>query len=159
MALAQSYEPERTTIEHKDSPLISVRGLNFTDLSVLVSAHQPAMDAILAGYRAEGVQLSALTYGNMALKLLLTKPDMARDIILRAGDLTPEDAAQVDRFSASLQAKIILEVARMTFEDIGGPLELAALVLGILGVKIDLKKLLENRMRGSLASIEAAGSA
>lgn len=132
MALAD-YEPERVVIEHKGKPLISVRGLNFNDTSVLVRNHLADLRIILKAYRDQKSLPDDLDIEALVMRLLTDAPILAARMIAIACD-EPHGEHNAKQLSVSLQVHIISEIARLTFEDVGGPLAFVGLVARIVGV-------------------------
>lgn len=145
MALAD-YQPERSTISHKDKPLISVRGLNFEDTTVLVRRHLPALQRLFEIYGSrkllpkEGEAEPAIEdvlhqIESIIFDLLVSSPDTAAQMIVLASD-EPGATEAAKRLSMPLQLKILFEIVRLTFEDVGGPLAFGAMVRRILSMEL-----------------------
>lgn len=130
------FTPERKTIMWKDKALVSVRGLTFTDISALARAHIDAANSIYNDItKTDGAVPLSVDYGSIALKIITSDPDLAARVIVRASDEEGEESiVSVIRMPLSLQILILLEILTLTFEDVGGPLGLLALVMKSLGV-------------------------
>lgn len=126
MALAD-YAPERVDITYRGKALASVRGLNLEDVTVLMRQH---LDELRQVYSLVGANSGKLLPGDTEatiLKLISDTPALAAKIIAIASD-EPDQIEAARRLSMPLQMKILLEVARLTFEDIGGPLVFAGMM-------------------------------
>lgn len=131
MGLAD-FSPERATIEHKGKPLISVRGLNLDDLKRLVSLHLfdlRQLATLLAG--AQDEVFATIAQDNFLLKLTTEVPALAHEIIAIGAD-EPDNAAAAAKLPLGLQLLIMQEIARLTFEDVGGPKEFAATIRNLI---------------------------
>lgn len=126
MALAD-YAPERSNIEYKGKPLATVRGLNLEDVTVLMRQHLDELRQVYSLVGANGGKLLPGETEATILKLISDAPALASKIIAIASD-EPDQAEAARRLSMPLQMKILLEVARLTFEDIGGPLVFAGMM-------------------------------
>lgn len=131
MALAD-YEPERVVIEQKGKPLISVRGLNFNDTSVLIRNNLDDLRTILSAYR-DRKSLPDFDINGMVVRLLTDMPLLAAKMIALASDEPNSEAAAL-RLPMPLQIDIISEIARLTFEDVGGPLAFLGRLVQLAGL-------------------------
>lgn len=127
MALAD-FTPERAEIKHNGSTVCSVRGLGTDDISVLVRAHLDTLNKLF-----EIAKTTDNDFGNTAffMQMVTVAPQIAIDIIALAAD-EPNYPPEVRQLPMGLQIKILQEVGRMTFEDIGGPKAIVGLVQTML---------------------------
>lgn len=130
MALAD-YEPEREQIDYKGRGFVTVRGLNPDDLSILVRAHLTELRVFYASVRSTG-ELSLDE--TMMVKMLTDAPGIAARIIAIASD-EPDAADAARKLPMPFQLKILLAIARLTFEDVGGPLVFMAMLGEMVGVQ------------------------
>lgn len=128
------YTPERVDILYKGKTLIEVRGLNLEDVSFLVRRHLAELRALRAFILARNADPEKLLPNDIdaaILNLLVSAPLTAATMIALAAD----DLSNVTKALAlpmPLQMKILLEVVRLTFEDVGGPLAFADMVGAVL---------------------------
>jgi hypothetical protein len=128
MALAD-YQPEREQIFHKQSLLVSVRGLCLEDLSVLVRGNLAELQQLYAAIKQpDQYQIDDL----LIMKLINQAPLMAAKIIALAAD-EPAGEEAASRLTVPLQVNILSAIARLTFEDIGGPKAFVAMVGQLVG--------------------------
>jgi hypothetical protein len=130
MALAD-FTPERVEIKHNGSVVCSVRGLGTDDISVLVRAHLDTMNKLFE------IARSADDFGsvNFFAQMVTSAPQIAMDVIALAAD-EPNYPPEVRQLPMGLQIKILQEVTRMTFEDIGGPKAVVGLVQSMLRQRV-----------------------
>lgn len=131
MALAD-YTPERYTVEWRGRVLVEVRGLSLEDVTVLVRQHLPELKELYARFQGDPKKLlpEGLDAERIALNCITEAPTLAARIICLASDERDMDAAR--RLTMPLQMKILIEVIRLTFEDVGGPLEFAGMLRKIV---------------------------
>lgn len=126
------FEPEWAEVhDGKGRLLAKVRGLNTTDLSILVRAHGPALRQIYEDSQQGDSALADIA--KTAGIVMVQEPVVAFTIIALASD-EPEKIADVGKWPAPLVIKVLIEVLRLTVEDIGGPLALADLAGRLLAV-------------------------
>lgn len=133
MSALSEYQPERVAITHKDKPLITVRGLSLSDVTVLFSKHLADIRVLVDLYdrRAsifsdfEGVENALL------LRLLADFPDLMAQLIANASD-EPDQAAQIRCLPLAIQVQALYVIVRLTMEDMGGPNGAAALMKKLL---------------------------
>jgi hypothetical protein len=123
------YVPERTPIAHKGKTLVTVRGLNYEDVTVLVRAHLKDISRLFAGFKEKKLLPSDIE--PMLLDLLTSSPQTAATIIAIAAD-EPDYSAAALKLPLSLAVTILYELVRLTFEYVGGPLVLVTLILIIM---------------------------
>lgn len=129
MAL-NDYSPPRQTVEYKNKPLVSVRGLNVEDVSTLIRGYLADLKMIfdsLDGTSARKLLLEPEQLDRLLFSLVTKVPNTAAKMIAMASD-EPDNVEGALRLSAPLQIKILMEVVRLTFEDVGGPLAFAAML-------------------------------
>lgn len=136
MALAD-YQPERVVIEYKGKALISVRGLSFEDTTVLARNHLTDLQTIFTMFQGGGDSKLLLDQGDDVERLLFdvivkAPGTVARAIALAADE--PNGEADAARLPMPMQLKILIEIVRLTFEDVGGPLAFATMLSQIAGV-------------------------
>jgi len=124
MALAD-YQPERSVVTYKQGPLTSVRGLCFEDVTALVRNHLDDLRTLYDWWQQKLLRPDDVE--GLMFRLLTTAPDTAAKMIALACD-EPEGVPAAKRLSMPLQLKIMIEVYRLTFEDVGGPLAFAAMI-------------------------------
>lgn len=187
MPLARGYRPEQVEIKVRGEALGSFRGLNATDLMVLVRDNlMPMRDAIRAMSPNGQVDriLHGQTYADLALAAMSADPHLICRIIAMCADEEDLDEAQalVEKYSFSAQMLILSEIVRLTLEDAGGPLGLLTLIAKATGLaspetaslinswSAKIRSALNERLRGgqdlfngtttpSLASTETHGTA
>lgn len=134
MALAD-YTPPSVVIESDGKPLMKVRGLSLEDVAILVRVHMDdlqKMYEIIQDNRAGSADfLADMVQETVMLKLLSDLPILAGQLIAMAAD-EPDLSDAARRLPIGLQLKSIMEIMRLTCEDVGGPKALAALVRGML---------------------------
>lgn len=100
----------------------TVRGLNMTDISVLMKLHLE--DLVLLTQRYQGMpEVQGL---GPVLELISGFPGLAANILALAAD--EDDATPFGRLPFGLQALALQKVGDLTFEDFGGPGKLWAAV-------------------------------
>lgn len=127
MALAE-YTPERVEIKQGDRVICSVRGLGTDDVSVLVRAHLDALNELFALSQRVDNQFGSTAF---FMQVVTAAPQIAMDVIALAAD-EPGYPADARKLPMGLQIKILQEVVRLTFEDIGGPKAVVGLVLSMV---------------------------
>lgn len=133
MATLADFTPERVTIEHKGAALVTVRGLSFDDVSILVRAHLHVLNKLHA--LTQSGDIAMFGGDKFIMDVVALAPDVAFDVIALAAD-EPEYAQQARMLPLGAQIKILQEVMRLTLEDIGGPLALIAMVGRMTGEKL-----------------------
>jgi len=123
------YQPERVKIDYKGRPLAEVRGLNLEDISVLVRSHLTELQVLYARFQNTALDTEAL------IQIISEAPGIAARVIALASD-EPEGVAAARKFSLPLQVKMLAEIVRLTFEDVGGPKAFVALVGQLAGVHL-----------------------
>lgn len=133
MALAD-FNPETRDIEYRGKILATVRGLNGNDCALLVRGHLDDLQVVfrlVAGMsRDEKLLPSAPEIENMVFRVVTELPNFtARVIALACGEPAEEDKAKL--IPMPLQITIAIEVIKLTFEDVGGPLAFAGMIRGL----------------------------
>lgn len=129
MALAD-FTPERAKIVYRGKVLAEVRGLCLEDVSVLIRSHLDDIQRLYALVQDGGNAdvLSRMATDGFLLKLVTDAPTLAGTILALASDEPgSEDAAR--RLPLPVQLRVLGEVMRLTFEDVGGPKAFVALVM------------------------------
>ena len=116
MSLAD-FEPERVTIDYKGKPLVSVRGLSLSDVGVLVRTNGEFIQSLFTQWRSEG----ALAINEELINRLVTEAPEVASVIIALGCDERESMTKVYTLPLPLQVRILGEIARLTFEDSGGP--------------------------------------
>jgi hypothetical protein len=127
MALAD-FTPERVDIKHNGSVVCSIRGLGTDDVSTLVRAHLDVLNKLFEIVRGSDADFGT---ANFYAQMITSAPQIAIDIIALAAD-EPNYPPEMRQMPMGLQIKILQEVTRMTFEDIGGPKAIVGLVQSML---------------------------
>jgi len=124
------YQPERVRIDHRGKPLTEVRGLNLEDISVLVRSHLTELQVLYARFQNTALDTEAL------IQIISEAPGIAARVIALAADEPSQAVISARRLSMPLQIKILAEIIRLTFEDVGGPKAFVALVGQLAGVHL-----------------------
>lgn len=129
MALSD-FTPDTADVMYKGKTLVTVRGLNLEDISILMRNHIGDLQTIYAMVAPSGKLLpSSIDVDNVLFSLLTNAPNTAVKMIQLAANEPDADAARkVERMPAPLQLKILIEIVKLTFEDVGGPLEFGAML-------------------------------
>ena len=128
MALADYVVQRRDVMDFNGKKIATVRGLNFEDISQLVRNHITALTQILNGFSEGGKLLpEALDMNAMMFSLIVKAPDTAGKMLALGCD-EPNEIEKAKLLPAPLQLKLLGEIAALTFEDVGGPLEFLVLV-------------------------------
>lgn len=131
----RDFEPERVAVRHKGEVLLTVRGLNLSDISELVKLHladlrhlsnlwQDAREEIFATVMQDG----------FLVRLVSEVPSVAASMLALGSDHPGEDDL-VAKLPLGFQIAAIKEILRMTLEDVGGPKGVAALIGGLVRTK------------------------
>ncbi len=132
MSLAD-FEPERHTVAHRGKPLMEVRGLSIEDVSVLIRQHLPDLEKLYdLAQTMPGNAVARLADDGFLLKLVTDAPNLAAHVISLAAD-EPTMADKAKRLPIATQVLALQATARLTFEDIGGPKGLIALLESVTG--------------------------
>lgn len=123
------YIPETFDVIYKGKTLVTVRGLNLEDLGVLARNHIPELREMYRRFdpASTGSNFLSSDIDAMIFSLIAEAPGTAAKMIAIASD-EPGSVEQAKRLPAPLQLKILIEVARLTVEDVGGPLAFGALL-------------------------------
>lgn len=127
MSLAD-YTPARTEIFHHGKPMLTVRGLNTDDISALVRHHIQDLQTLVKTFSPDGKLLPENPNVDALLFSLITKfPTTAARMIALAAD-EPDQIENARKLPFPLQMEIALNIVKLTFEDVGGPLAFAGIV-------------------------------
>lgn len=131
------YQPERRKIVLAGDNHFFVRGLSLTDLAVLIREHMPDMDAVFELFQSlDTLKPEELT--PLILSVTSQAPGLAANVIaLAAGE---GDASDAERLPAPVQVQAILEIAHLTFTEVGGVGKAMEMIADLLKTtKIDKK--------------------
>lgn len=122
------YTPIRVPIKQGERTVCEVRGLGTDDVSVLIRAHFELLNTLFGL-----AQNSERQFGSTAffMQMITEAPNIAFDIIALATD-EPNYASSARQMPVGLQIKILQEITRLTFEDIGGPKVAVAMIRNAL---------------------------
>ncbi len=135
MALAD-FTPERVAIHYKGKALAEVRGLCLEDVSLLVRYHLNDLQRLVELMRgADGDLFARLNMDGFLLKLISDAPVLTGNVIAVASD-EPSNGEQARRLPLPVQIRILQEIVRLTFEDVGGPKAFVALVTEMIGKQL-----------------------
>lgn len=136
MALA-NFVLQRVEVKHGDTVVCAVRGLALDDISLLVRSHLDALNTLF-----DLAVNSTNEFGTSAffMQMATSAPNVAFDAIALAAD-EPDYTLEARKMPLGLQIRLLQEIARLTFEDVGGPLALVNLVKQMLG---DQQKLIRS---------------
>lgn len=126
----------RATITHKDEALLTVRGLNLSDLASLVQTHLDDLRYIASLYEtAKDEIFSTMLKDNFIVRLVAEVPSIAHTLIALGAD-EPNAVDVVKSLPLAIQMKALTEIARLTLEDVGGPKGFAALLTTLMGKEL-----------------------
>lgn len=131
------YQPERRQIVLSGDNSFFVRGLSLTDLSVLIREHMPDMHAVFELFQSlDTLKPDELT--PVVMSITSQAPGLAANVIaLAAGEGDASDAA---RLPAPVQVQAILEIAHLTFTEVGGVGKAMEMIAALLKTtKLDKK--------------------
>lgn len=125
MALSD-FQPLTVDVKYKDKVLVTVRGLSLVDCTTLVRNHLPDLEMVYDKFGpTKSLPESGADIEAVLFSLITTIPDTAARMICMAAN-EPDGMDSVSKMPLPLQIKIMLEIVRLTFEDVGGPLAFAA---------------------------------
>lgn len=111
------YQPESRVVELSKGRSFNVTGLSLNHVSVLVREHFPDLDAIFDLFE-NSQNLTRAGLEPLVLSVVSQAPGFAANVIaLAAGEGTAEDA---ERLPAPIQVRALLDVAELTFAEVGG---------------------------------------
>jgi len=129
------------SVPGNDDPVV-VRGLSFSDISVLVEGYAPELKRLFDEISGDVENLDNADVLKFAKVLFAQVPDMAAVIIALAAD-EPDAAEQVKSLPFPLQVEMVEAIALLTFSTQGGPKKVVETVLrlvaGVNGLIADLK--------------------
>lgn len=126
MALSDLVIPTKEIRIGKTS--ISVRGLGFDDVAILISNNRKSLEQAIEMFGGSSDAQAAMA--SVATKLLIELPDLVAQVIACACD-EPGEAKKVRRLSAPIQLEAILAIGQLTFEETGGVKKFAEQVADI----------------------------
>lgn len=132
------FEAVKTPIIYKGKILVEVRGLNLDDVTLLVRNHLADFQMLWKLYDPVNQKLlpnSADGIDQMIFGLLSNAPETAAKLIAIASD-EPGETDKARRLPMPLQMKILIEVVKLTFEDVGGPLEFVGMLGRVLTAEL-----------------------
>ncbi len=118
--MALNFTPQTKKIEFSGGDM-TVRGLNFPDLTVLVQTHREAAQELydrFTGLRKDDA-ITTDDIGSIAMDLVSTVPAVVAHVIAIAAD-EPESFDLVTRLPFDVQATALEEIASLTFAMEGG---------------------------------------
>lgn len=119
--MLSDYVIEKRSVTYRDKVLVEVRGLNYGDFCILVRNHLDEIGMVWAATSDGKLLPEKLDITVLAFALATKSPDTAATLIALASD-EPDGAEAARRLSMPLTIKIIIEVFKLTLEDVGGPL-------------------------------------
>lgn len=127
MALSD-FTPETKDVSYKGKTLVTVRGLNLDDVGLLMRRHLGDLQAVYRAYENIGKLLpNNQDIDALLFNFLANAPETAARMIANASG-EPDNIDKARALPAPLQLKILIAIIELTFEDIGGPLEFAAML-------------------------------
>lgn len=140
LSVGKDWRPEYVTINGKDDEALGTfRGLNFTDLMVLVRDNIVAIRISVRAMSPNG-QIDRIihgqSYADLAMSILSANPDLVCRMMAMCSDEDDLDFAAdvIRRFGFAVQMQILTEIIRMTLEDAGGPLGLLTMLGRAVGM-------------------------
>lgn len=123
------YVQARSAIEYKGKTLVEVRGLGTEDVMILIAGHLGELQGLYAMLEPGTRKLlpKAEDIERIIFDVITNAPGTAAKMIALASDEPNNDEA-AKRLPMPLQMKILIEVVRLTFEDVGGPLAFAGML-------------------------------
>ena len=126
------YVIERREVNFKGKTLVSVRALNFEDISVLVRGHLVELTQLVDSVSTGGeIVMDAIDVQAIIFQLVTKAPLTAAKMIAIGAD-EPGEVDKAKLLSAPLQIQIISDIVELTFEDVGGPLAFRGMVYRII---------------------------
>lgn len=112
----KDYVVPTTIVTLATDNLMSVRGLNFADITKLVHDHGPALILIYGKVYAEATAgtLDSATVGKLIQTTMAETPELIADIIAIAAD-EPSAAAKAKRLPPGVQLEAMLAIVGHTF--------------------------------------------
>lgn len=129
MALAD-IQQETYEVKMKGGSFV-VTALSFNTLSVLIKTHLAEMEEIFDVVAPDLDTDSPINAEALARKLVTEAPGLAANIIaLAAGE--PDYAGNAARLPFPVQMDTLIEIGRMTFEEVGGIKKTMTMILTML---------------------------
>ena len=138
------YTPQRRVIELKVGSF-EVRGLTLDDITTLVTEHLPTMEAVFDTAQNNFAGKAEITNEDMvgvAVELAQEAPGFVAELIARAAD-EPGEIAKARSLPAPIQIKALVEIAELTFEEVGGVKNAFESVAGLLKASPKLQSMME----------------
>lgn len=114
----QNYIPERHQISIGGENTMSIRGLALSDISTLINAHLPDIEALFdlffSGNHVHTDDMRPLVMG-----IVKDAPGFAANLIAVAAD-EREAAQQAEMLPFPIQVNAILKIGDLTFKEVGG---------------------------------------
>lgn len=137
MGLAD-YQPETRVIQLKGGSF-AVKGLSLTDFTTLVRHHLPDLEAIvdMAAKTMDGkVDLTEDDIGRLAVVFAEQAPGFVANLISLASGETDEKAVEnAYKLPFPVQVKALVDIAELTFDEVGGVKKAWESVAGLLKSK------------------------
>jgi hypothetical protein len=119
MSLAD-YKPARSTVSFKGGEF-SVRGLALEDITVLMRNHMSDIDNLVDVFSRNMTDTEASTVAiQHAIALVKEAPGLVANLIALASD-EPDSVDSARTLAMPLQIRAVQEIAKLTFEEAGGP--------------------------------------
>lgn len=133
MGLAD-YQPETRVIPLKNSSF-EVRGLSLEDFTTLVRHHLPDLEALYdLGSSVLGGKVDPTNEDLTKLAIVLSEqaPGFVSNLIaLAAGDHSEKAVAAARTIAFPLQVKTLVDIAELTFDEVGGIKKAMEFVVGL----------------------------
>lgn len=119
MALSD-YVPARSVVSFKGGEF-SVRGLALDDIAVLMRNHLSDINALVDVFGKDVTDEAAIgAVAQHAIALIREAPGLVANLIALASD-EPDSVDHARRLLMPVQVRAIEEIAKLTFEEAGGP--------------------------------------
>lgn len=117
---------------------MNITGLSFNSLAILINEHLTDLEGIVELMSDDQLELSSTDFNKIVSSLVLQAPGLAANIIaVAAGEGSAEDAIQLPM---AVQIHALLQIADMTFKEVGGVKksweQIAALLKTTTGTKV-----------------------
>lgn len=130
MALAD-YKPLRSVVAFNGGE-VSVRGLALQDVSVLMHHHLADINVLVEALGAEVKnEITSTLIAQHAVTLIKEAPGLVANLIALAAD-EPDQVDTVRSMGMAVQIRIIEQIAKLTFDEAGGPKKFAESLVGLL---------------------------
>lgn len=119
MALVD-YQPERSTVSFKGGEF-SVRGLALDDIALLMRHHLRDINALVDIFGKDVTdEVAVAAVAQHAIALIREAPGLVANMISLASD-EPDSVDAARRLLMPTQVRALEEIARLTFDEAGGP--------------------------------------